>query len=154
MARVGGQPTRKVFVGGLPPALTEGEFRAFFERFGPVTDALVPLDKETHASRGFGFITFESEACVEKLFSEGSSFEILGKMVDVKRAEPKRPGPMGFGRGRGYGPPGYGGGYPPYGGNPYPPPRYGGGGYGRGRPAYDDYYGGTCFLFLLIPSIF
>ena len=37
------------------------EFRAYFEQFGKVLSAEVLFNRETHKSRGFGFIVFESE---------------------------------------------------------------------------------------------
>ena len=35
--------TKKIFVGGLPPALTSDEFRAYFETYGPVSDAVIMI---------------------------------------------------------------------------------------------------------------
>jgi RNA recognition motif-containing protein len=49
---------RKLFVGGLPPNVTDHDFRTFFEKFGTVLDSVVMFDRETHRSRGFGFVTF------------------------------------------------------------------------------------------------
>lgn len=132
---LGATRTKKVFVGGLSPALSEQEFKTFFERFGVVTEAQILLEKETQRPRGFGFITYEAEDSVDRLFAEGSSFDLMGKTVDVKRAEPKRQGM---------------GGYPPYGGpgGYYPPGPYGPPAYGYGPPMpgygqpYDEFYGG------------
>ena len=55
-------------------------------------------------SRGFGFITFEDENSVESVLRTKN--EIMGKWVEVKRAEP-RDGPASGGGGGGGG---YGGG--------------------------------------------
>lgn len=49
---------RKLFIGGLPSDVTDHEFRTFFEHFGGVLDSVVMFDRETHRSRGFGFVTF------------------------------------------------------------------------------------------------
>jgi hypothetical protein len=54
-------PTRKVFVGGLNPSTTAEGLRAYFEQFGPVSEASVVTDKVTQSSRGFGFVMFERE---------------------------------------------------------------------------------------------
>jgi len=54
--------TKKIFVGGLAPSVTEAEFRAYFDKYGLITDAVVMFDRQTQRSRGFGFITFENEA--------------------------------------------------------------------------------------------
>src|SRR5690606_4813738 len=53
--------SKKVFVGGLAPTVTETEFREYFEAYGPVKEAIVMYDRQTNRSRGFGFITFDTE---------------------------------------------------------------------------------------------
>lgn len=82
----------KVFVGGLPSSCNSEEFRNYFQTFGEVVDAQVMIDHNTGNSRGFGFVTFASEATVEQVVGPGRSntrHEIMGKNVEVKRAEPK-----------------------------------------------------------------
>jgi len=37
------------------------EFREYFEKYGRVVSAEVMFNRETHKSRGFGFIVFETE---------------------------------------------------------------------------------------------
>lgn len=83
-----GLKTKKVFVGGLPMSIGEDEFREYFERFGSVTDAQIMLERDTGRPRGFGFVTFENEDSVEKVLSV--NHELSGKIVEVKKAEPKR----------------------------------------------------------------
>lgn len=79
--------TNKIFVGGLAPTVMMAEFRKYFETFGGVVDAVVMFDRQTQRSRGFGFVTFQEDAVVHEIMM--SSHEINGKMVEVKRAEPK-----------------------------------------------------------------
>ncbi|PXF48863.1 putative RNA-binding protein [Gracilariopsis chorda] len=82
----------KVFVGGLPSGCGGEEFRAYFSQFGEVIDAQVMIDHNTGNSRGFGFVTFANEATVNAVVGPGKSntdHEIMGKCVEVKRAEPK-----------------------------------------------------------------
>ena len=45
------------------------------------------MDKDTGRPRGFGFVTFESDAGVEACLS--SSLEIHGKPIEVKKAQPR-----------------------------------------------------------------
>ncbi|KAL6963475.1 hypothetical protein U1Q18_012004 [Sarracenia purpurea var. burkii] len=79
---------KKIFVGGLPSNLTEEEFKSYFLNFGAITDVVVMYDKENDRSRGFGFITFESEEAVDNVLR--TKFHNLNnKFVEVKRAEPK-----------------------------------------------------------------
>lgn len=64
------------------------EFRAYFERFGRVLSAEVMFNRETHKSRGFGFVVFEREAGAERVCAE-RELAIDGKVVEVKRAVPR-----------------------------------------------------------------
>ncbi|RLN69160.1 hypothetical protein BBJ29_000728 [Phytophthora kernoviae] len=97
---------KKIFVGGLAPTVTEQDFRHYFEEFGKITDAVVMIDRDTQRSRGFGFITFEDESSVAEVISK--SHEIHGKIVEIKRAEPKEARYGSYGGYGGYG--GYGAG--------------------------------------------
>lgn len=84
-----------MFVGGLAQSLTEQDLKAFFEeKFGPVSEVRIMMDKETDRSRGFGFITFEQSKTVSNLFDqlEGAPdqpLRIEGHPIDVKRAFPR-----------------------------------------------------------------
>jgi len=56
-----------VFVGGLPHNLELSTFKHYFERFGPVEEAIILEDKRTHKPRGFGFITYKHLRSVDKV---------------------------------------------------------------------------------------
>ncbi|PIN22289.1 RNA-binding protein musashi/mRNA cleavage and polyadenylation factor I complex, subunit HRP1 [Handroanthus impetiginosus] len=84
--------TKKIFVGGLPLSLNEDDLREYFSSYGNIVEHQIMLDHKTGRSRGFGFVTFESEDAVEKIFSDGRMHELGGKQVEIKRAEPKRSG--------------------------------------------------------------
>lgn len=86
------EKTSKIFVGGVSQDATEADFTAFFEQFGRVVDATLMMDKDTGRPRGFGFVTFDSEAAVERCL-EFHPLEILGKPIEVKKAQPR--GKMG-----------------------------------------------------------
>ena len=79
--------SNKIFVGGLAPTVMMAEFRKYFENFGGVVDAVVMFDRHTQRSRGFGFVTFQEDSVVHRIMR--STHEINGKIVEVKRAEPK-----------------------------------------------------------------
>ena len=44
-------------------------------------------DRKTNRSRGFGFVTFENEEDVRTVLRQ--EHEIMGKWVELKRAEPR-----------------------------------------------------------------
>lgn len=81
--------TKKIFVGGLPPDVTQEVFIQFFGQFGPIEDSIVMFDRETGRPRGFGFITFVSEDSVEKVIENNESNYINGKWVECKKAMPR-----------------------------------------------------------------
>ncbi|MQM15713.1 hypothetical protein Taro_048663 [Colocasia esculenta] len=84
----GNHRTKKIFVGGLPPTLTEEGFRKYFEAYGTVTDVVVMYDQNTQRPRGFGFISFDSEDAVDLVLHK-TFHDLNGKLVEVKRAMPK-----------------------------------------------------------------
>jgi hypothetical protein len=96
----------KIFVGGLhydtrdglsasprsPPSphltlLISGEFRHYFEQYGKVISAEVMFNRETHKSRGFGFIIFDNEASVDQVCDE-REHTIDGKTVSQQLPSP------------------------------------------------------------------
>ncbi|KAH6840780.1 hypothetical protein B0I37DRAFT_357631 [Chaetomium sp. MPI-CAGE-AT-0009] len=81
------EKTSKIFVGGVSQETTDHEFREYFAQFGRVVDATLMMDKDTGRPRGFGFVTFESEAGVDACLA--TALEIHGKPIEVKKAQPR-----------------------------------------------------------------
>ncbi|KAG8384868.1 hypothetical protein BUALT_Bualt04G0163100 [Buddleja alternifolia] len=145
--------TKKIFVGGIPTTVDEDEFRNFFSSFGEVKELQIMKDHSTGRSRGFGFVTFESEQSVDDLLANGNRLDFAGTQVEIKKAEPKKPNlppppsrrptnsRSAFGRELedSYG--GFGGGGGGFGPGSY---RSGGGAYG-GRASVYGGYGGSEF---------
>ncbi|GLT77705.1 hypothetical protein SLA2020_492670 [Shorea laevis] len=155
--------TKKIFVGGLPPNLTEDGFRQYFEAYGHVTDVVIMYDQNTQRPRGFGFISFDTEDAVDRVLHK-TFHDLNGKQVEVKRALPKDANTSGISRTgsgggdyQGYGasggnassfdsrmdskmymqPQSAAGGFPPYGSSGYGTP-----GYGYGPASNGVGYGG------------
>eukprot|EP00270_Netrium_digitus_P009746 TRINITY_DN2982_c0_g2_i2.p1 TRINITY_DN2982_c0_g2~~TRINITY_DN2982_c0_g2_i2.p1 ORF type:complete len:371 (-),score=59.00 TRINITY_DN2982_c0_g2_i2:260-1372(-) len=118
-----GPKTKKIFVGGLPTSLSSGELKEYFSKFGTVVECQILEDHNTGRSRGFGFVTFDSEKAVDDIIIDSTRHEIGGKQVEVKKAEPKKPFPEFLSERGGFGGPMRGGGSGGYG-------AYGGFGYG------------------------
>ncbi|XP_037796238.1 heterogeneous nuclear ribonucleoprotein 27C-like isoform X4 [Penaeus monodon] len=78
----------KVFLGGLPSNLTETDLRNFFSRYGAVMEVVIMFDQEKKKSRGFGFLSFETEEAVDRAVAE-HFVNINGKQVEIKKAEPR-----------------------------------------------------------------
>lgn len=142
----------KIFVGGLPPELTDDDIKNYFGQYGNITGIDLPFDKEKSQRKNFCFISFDNENVVADLLKRPKQ-TINGHTVDVKKATPKpdsmyggippaggmMPGMRNGARGGG---PGYmapqwgapsAGAYGSYGG---------GGGGGYGYDSYDYYNGG------------
>lgn len=81
------EKTSKIFVGGVSQDTTDAEFREYFSQFGRVVDATLMMDKDTGRPRGFGFVTFESEAGVDACLA--TDLAIHGKPIEVKKAQPR-----------------------------------------------------------------
>uniref|UniRef100_A0A4W5PMA1 DAZ-associated protein 1 n=1 Tax=Hucho hucho TaxID=62062 RepID=A0A4W5PMA1_9TELE len=89
--------SKKIFVGGIPHNCGEPELREYFNRFGVVTEVVMIYDAEKQRPRGFGFITFEAEQSVDQAVNM-HFHDIMGKKVEVKKAEPRdsnAPGQLG-----------------------------------------------------------
>ncbi|KAL5718154.1 hypothetical protein ACHQM5_011090 [Ranunculus cassubicifolius] len=147
--------TKKIFVGGIPATVTEEVFKEFFTKYGEVTEHMIMRDHETSRSRGFGFITFDTEESVDSILSNGNRIELAGAQVEIKKAEPKKGGgpPPSSGKRFNESRPSYGGafadtygGYGAGGGGGFggygPPSTYRAGG---GRPGAYGGYGGSDF---------
>ena len=49
-------------VGGLTKRTTQNMLESHFSRFGPLLDVYIPKAPHSAQHRGFGFVTFQSEA--------------------------------------------------------------------------------------------
>ncbi|KAG5675266.1 hypothetical protein PVAND_005180 [Polypedilum vanderplanki] len=78
----------KVFLGGLPSNVTETDLRMYFGRYGKVMEVVIMYDQEKKKSRGFGFLSFEDDASVERVCTE-HYITLNGKQVEIKKAEPR-----------------------------------------------------------------
>lgn len=68
-----GLPTCKIFVGGFPITTTEADLVEYFSKFGHVREASIVVNRQTGASRGFGFCEFVSPDAVDRVQLSQSS---------------------------------------------------------------------------------
>merc|ERR1719482_2262684 len=80
--------TKKIFVGGLAHETTEGDFTNYFGQYGAVVDCVIMCDPHTRKPRGFGFVTYDTTAAVDRA-CVNKFHELNGKRVEVKRANPQ-----------------------------------------------------------------
>jgi len=80
--------TRKVFIGGLSPDTTQKEFDDYFSKYGHIVDSIIMSDRDSGRSRGFGFVTYDTDDAVDKVV-EIKEHTLHGKVVETKKAVPK-----------------------------------------------------------------
>eukprot|EP01018_Ginkgo_biloba_P018348 Gb_05747 [translate_table: standard] len=80
----------KVYAGNLAWSVTSETLREAFSEKGNVLGARVVLDRETGRSRGFGFVSFSSQAEVEAAVSEMDGMELEGREIRVNVAMNRR----------------------------------------------------------------
>lgn len=91
----------KLYVGGLSWGTTNSDLQEAFEQFGHVEEARVITDRETGRSRGFGFVTFSSQAEAQEALSlDGTTLDGRSIKVNVANDKPAGGGGGGGGRGR------------------------------------------------------
>ncbi len=103
----------KLYVGGLPYSVTDGQLQEIFADHGTVESARVIADKFTGQSRGFGFVEMGSGDEAQKAIQALNSTQLDGRTLVVNEAKPmaSRDGGGGGSRGgRGGGVGGGGGG--------------------------------------------
>lgn len=100
----------KVFVGNLDFRTSPDRVRELFSQAGQVQDVFFPTDRDTGRSRGFAFVTFNTEAEASDAISRFNGQELDGRPLRVNMSEDRPP------RGGGFEPRGGGGGDRPGGG--------------------------------------
>ncbi len=93
----------KIYVGGLPYAMTETELTDLFVQHGNVDSAKIITDKYTGKSRGFGFVEMPMEEEGRAAITALNGYQLEGRSLTVNQARPQedRSGNRGgFGGGR------------------------------------------------------
>ena len=103
----------RVYVGNLSYSVTTPDLKNAFASCGNVTDAKVMTDRESGQSRGFGFVTFATDAEAGAAIEQWNGQDLGGRALVVnearERTDTRGPG-GGGGSFRGGGRPAGGGG--------------------------------------------
>lgn len=94
--------SNKLYVGGLPYSVTEGQLQEIFAAHGTVESARVITDKFTGQARGFGFVEMSSGGEAQKAISALNGTQLEGRTLVVNEARPQERRDGG-GRGNGGG---------------------------------------------------
>lgn len=92
--------SKKLYVGGLPYAVTEDQLQELFAAHGTVVSARVITDKFTNRSRGFGFVEMGSPQEAQAAITALDNSEMEGRTLVVNVAKPREDRPQGGGGGQ------------------------------------------------------
>jgi len=76
---------QRIFVANLPWTVGHQELKKYFNDFGRVLSAKVIFDKKTGCSKGYGFVSFNNLAAIEKIESE-EKHKIEGNYVNIHKS--------------------------------------------------------------------
>ncbi len=79
---------RTLYIGNLAYTVVEEDLEQIFDQFGVVEDIKLMRDQETGRSRGFAFITFESQEQAEAAMVANGT-ELAGRALRVNEARRK-----------------------------------------------------------------
>ena len=91
----------KLYVGGLPYSVTDGQLEEIFQAHGSVASAKVIADKFTGQSRGFGFVEMSSGLEAQSAISALNGTPFDGRTLTVNEAKPMANRDNNSGGGRG-----------------------------------------------------
>jgi cold-inducible RNA-binding protein len=83
----------RLFVGNLPYDTTEPDLREFFSAVGPLSNVIIPVDRETGKRRGFAFVEFSDPAQAEEASRRLNNQPYKGRNITINeaRARENRP---------------------------------------------------------------
>ena len=76
----------RLFVGNLAWSVDAQCLRKLFQDVGPVVDARVIKERESGRSRGFGFVTFETEDDATRALETFNGSELNGRPLRIDKA--------------------------------------------------------------------
>lgn len=79
----------KLFVGGLSYRMSDQELQQLFAEHGQVDEAIIATDRETHQSRGFGFVTMPNDAQGRRAIDQLNETMYDGRRIRVEISVPK-----------------------------------------------------------------
>lgn len=80
--------TNKLFVGGLPYALTDSQLQDHFAQIGQVLSAKVITDRYTGQGKGFGFVEMQTPELAQEAINKLNGTDLGGRNIVVNEAKP------------------------------------------------------------------
>ena len=96
-----------IFVAGLSYQITDADLKELFEEYGEVSSAKTITDRDSHRSKGYGFVEMSNDEEGQHAIEELNDAEYDGRTLSVSVARPRtegdRPRNNNRGGGGGYG---------------------------------------------------
>jgi RNA recognition motif-containing protein len=88
----------RLFVGNLPYDMTESDLREFFSVVGPLSNVIIPVDRETGKRRGFAFVEFNDPAQAEEASRRLNNQSFRGRNITINEARARENRPYAVSR--------------------------------------------------------
>nr|QZA76140.1 boule [Coilia nasus] len=75
----------RIFVGGIDTKTSESDLRRFFSHYGAVREVKIVIDR-AGVSKGYGFVTFETEEDAQKVLQETDRLSFRDKTLNIGQA--------------------------------------------------------------------
>jgi len=79
----------KLYLGNLDYNTDEQRLREVFSEFGAVTEVFIPVVRGTTRSRGFAFVTLDSQDAARKAIAQRDQTELDGRTMRVNESRPR-----------------------------------------------------------------
>lgn len=93
----------RLYVANLSYQTTEAELEEIFQACGQVSSAQIVKDRDTDRSRGFGFVTMDTDDSAQNAIATINGKMLDGRPLRVSEAKPREDRPPGGGGGGGGG---------------------------------------------------
>jgi len=78
----------KLYVGNFPYSVDETQLRGIFAQYGDISDLKLIMDRDTGRPKGFGFITFATQAAADEALEQNGK-DLGGRPLKVNIATDK-----------------------------------------------------------------
>ena len=83
--------TKRLYVGNLSYATTEGNLSELFGAVGEVASVSLITDRMSGRSKGFAFIEMAEDSAAQEAIAQLNSKELDGREINVAEARPRKP---------------------------------------------------------------
>jgi RNA recognition motif-containing protein len=79
----------RIYVGNLAKSTTQDEIKTLFAQEGEVTSVDLVKDRDSGQSKGFAFVTMNSQESADKAINKFNGFTLAGNALKVNIAKPR-----------------------------------------------------------------